>query len=67
MGNLPYDIRLNFCGILTRLAVREGADLPRVCERMRTRLVVSEPVADHVCWVEAYGSRYFPGGKIKDV
>ncbi len=29
---------------------------------MRTRLVVSDPVADHVCWVEAYGSRYFPGG-----
>jgi len=45
--------------------VREGADFPRVWERMRTKLVVSEPVADHACWVEAYGSRYFPGKKNK--
>lgn len=43
--------------------MREGADFPKVCERMRTRLVVSEPEADHDCW--AYGNRYFPIKKKK--
>lgn len=44
----------------TRLAVRDGADLPKLWERMRTRLELSVPEAGHPCWADMYGNRYFP-------
>lgn len=47
---------------LTRLEVREGSDLPRFCEYIRTRLEASgdgcQPV--WLCWGLGGSRRYFP-------
>lgn len=47
--------------ILTKLAVRDGADWPRAWLRMRTRLDVSAE-AGHACPATGFGRRYLPVG-----